>query len=73
MWFFFQGIYSVHVPRLPPDTLQTIPDFRTASNSDAAASQIPENRTYEIPFQQQASPTSSSPPESLASIGKSKI
>ncbi|CAF2066243.1 unnamed protein product [Rotaria magnacalcarata] len=57
--------YSVHVPRLPPEAVQSIPDIHPPSISDAAANQVPENRTYETPFQSQSSPSLS--PDSIAS------
>jgi len=62
-------MYSVNVPRLPPGVLQTMPDLRTANRSDSLPNQIPQNTTYETPFQTQPSPTSFSP-ESVTSQGR---
>lgn len=66
---FLLATYSVYVPRLPPGSLHNMPDLRSASMNDMLPNQIPQNATYETPFQQQPSPISLSP-ESITSQGK---
>lgn len=61
-------MYSVNVPLLPPGALQTMPDLRSSTTNDSQTIQIPQNTTYETPFQTQPSPTSFSP-ESVTSQG----
>ncbi|UJR09533.1 hypothetical protein I4U23_013770 [Adineta vaga] len=58
--------YSVYVPRLTPQAMHSIPDLRSASMKDTTPLQIPQNTTYQAPFQQLPSPPSLSP-ESIAS------
>jgi hypothetical protein len=49
--------------------MHSMPDLRSSSMYDTTSHQIPQNTTYEMPFQQQPSPSSSSP-ESINSQGK---
>ncbi|CAF1394594.1 unnamed protein product [Rotaria sp. Silwood1] len=47
------SIYSVYVPLLPPEAMQNIPDLHSSLMKETTINQIPENKTYEVPFQQQ--------------------
>jgi hypothetical protein len=49
--------------------MHNIPDLRSSSMHDLIPNQIPQNTTYQAPFQQLPSPTSLSP-ESINSQGK---
>jgi hypothetical protein len=53
--------YSVYVPRLPPGSLPTMPDLHSSLMNDMLPNQIPQNTTYQTPFQQEPSPPSLSP------------
>ncbi|CAF0955720.1 unnamed protein product [Adineta ricciae] len=58
--------YSVYVPILPPYAMPSLTDIRSESMKDNIPPQIPQNTTYEAPFQQiPVSPSLS--PESIAS------
>ncbi|CAF3064157.1 unnamed protein product [Rotaria sp. Silwood2] len=62
------SIYSVYVPLLPPEAMQNIPDLRSSSIKETIINQIPENKTYETPFQQQQHPSPATlSPESVNS------
>ena len=62
--------YSVCVPRLPPGAMMhSMPDIRSATMDEMSSNRIPQNATYEAPFQSQPSPPSLSP-ESITSQGK---
>lgn len=47
------SMYSVNVPRLPPGTVRNRPDIHLLSTNDMTSNQIPQNETYQVPFQQQ--------------------
>lgn len=70
--FILLATYSVCVPHLPPGSMQNISDLRTSTFNDLLPNQIPQNTTYELPFQLEQSPISLSP-SSVASQGNRMV